>query len=177
MRAATSSCRRAMGRVQCADELNDSRPGYTGAVVMATVWMDGRAKASRGQVDEADTHSHGHRRHTTRKTRQKRRIMARDGRTTMAAWPETRWQTAPGSCGGARRQSSPRVQGRLEREERRNDGGHGRAVSCCCVACCCSYCLGDLSSGAAVIMHLPTYLSISSRPLQHSLTCSRDCLT
>jgi hypothetical protein len=116
--------------VQCADELNDSRPGTRVAVC-------GRAKASRGRrgrhaLTRTQTTYDSHDDTAKAKDYGARRPDDEDAwEEAVGAWSETRWQTAPGSCGGARRQSSPpRVQG--SDEQRR---GHGRAVSCC-VACC-----------------------------------------
>jgi hypothetical protein len=133
----------------------------------------------RAEVDEADTHSQGHRRHTTRTTtRQKRRIMARDGRTTRVLgrrqWEHglkragRRHQVRAAALGGNRRR-----RGCKGSDEQRR--GHGRAVSCC-VACCVeysgSYCLALLRCHwYTVIINRPFHL-ISSL----TLTCSRACL-
>jgi hypothetical protein len=107
--------------VRSADELNDSRPGTRcrGSSV--------RQRQRRAEVDEADTHSVAHRRHSR---------LARHGKSELEGlWRATagrRLRTvleracltakthgvssanskrARGSCGRARRQSSPRVQG------------------------------------------------------------------
>ena len=107
-------------------------------------WM---AEQKRAERDEADTHSHSHRRHARLAAAKDYGARRPDDEgaweEAVGAWSETRWQTASGSCGGARRQSSPpRVQGSDEQRRR-----HGRAVSCC-VACCVeysgSYCLALL---------------------------------
>jgi hypothetical protein len=156
--------------VQCADELNDSRPGTRVAVC-------GRAKASRGRrgrhaLTRTQTTYDSHDDTAKAKDYGARRPDDEGAwEEAVGAWSETRWQTASGSCGGARRQSSPpRVQGSDEQRRR-----HGRAVSCC-VACCVeysgSYCLALLRCHwYTVIINQPFHL-ISSL----TLTCSRACL-